>query len=187
LVELVVCMTVGAIISGTAATLLWNASRQHSEVAARAELIDMGAAALEQVVRHVREVAQDGPPGPLNGQARVTLAGGSEVRFVRIDPVSGTEISTGFRRNGATNRLEMTMDNAVSWFPLATDVTAFTLVYYNRKDQDISLLSYPDSEAYNTRRIGMTLTLARGTETAKIRTSVFLRNFMNEVELAPPP
>ena len=185
LVELVVSISVGVVISGVASSLLWNASKQHSEVAARTELMDVAAGALEQMVRHVREVGQGGAPGPLNGQARITTASSNDFRFVRTDQATATDINTGFRRNAAASLLEMTTDNAVTWRTLATEVSALTLTYYNRKDQDLSLLAFPDSEPINARRARITLTLTRGTQVAKVQTSVYFRSFMNEVDLAP--
>lgn len=187
LVELVVSMSVGVIISGVAGSLLWNAARQHSEIVARGELTDMAGGALEMLVRHVRETTQGGPLGSPNGQAIITTASATQMNFARMDPDAGVSVANGFRRNTSAGTLEMTIDNGATWRTMATDVSALAFAYFNRSGQDLSTLAAPDDDPVNTRRVQITLTLARGAEVATVRTSVFLRNFMNEVDLAPPP
>jgi type II secretory pathway pseudopilin PulG len=177
LIELVLSISVSTIICGLAGSLLWNASRQQSEVAARSELVDEASVALEVVLRYLREIPQDecpGGPSPcLNGNAQVASATTTEIRFG----------NNGFRHNGAN--LEMTIDNATSWHTLAADVSSLQLTYYDRLGQDLAGLSNPCNDPQKMRRIVVTLTMNRASQTATVRTGVFLRNFMDEVASDP--
>lgn len=177
LIELIVCIAVGVVISGSAGMILWNASSQRVELSARAELHEIAAAALEKIVRHVREVEQDECPGNptpcLLGNAQVSTATATELRFG----------SNGLRQTGST--LEMTIDNGTSWHVLVRDVSSFALAYANRLGS--AMTSFPLSQANreDIRQVQITLALTRGTQTANVRTAVYLRNFMNEVMSDP--
>jgi len=178
LIELVVSITVGAIISGSAGLLILNATRQHAEISARSELIDMGSAGMEVMLRYVREIRQDetpsGPAPTLNGNAQITTASATDLRFDTY----------GFRLNGGT--IEITNDTAANWHPLITDVSGLTLTYYDRLNAVLTPLPLSTTLAKNVRRISIQIDLARGPEGARLRTSFFLRNFMNEVTIDPP-
>lgn len=177
LIELVVSISLSSVICGLAASLLWNASRQQSEISARSELTDGASAALEVMVRYLREIPQNECPGGatpcLNGHAQVTTATATQIRYG----------NNGFRQNGSN--LEMTSNNAVNWYTLAGDVSSLQLTYYNRLGQDLAGLSNPCNDAQNMRRVVLTLTLSRSNQTATVRTGLFLRNFMNEVTSDP--
>ncbi len=177
LIELVVSITVGVIISGVAATLILNASKQRMEVAARGELIDMGSASMEVMLRYIREISQDECPLAatpcLNGNAQVTTAADSDLRFDTY----------GFRLNAGN--LEMTRDSGTNWHTLASRVTGLTFTYYNRTGTVLSPRPLSQANRYAIRRIGIQLDLASGSETTRLRTSIYLRNFMNEVTSAP--
>lgn len=180
LIELVVAISVSVIISGVAGSLIWEASRQRSEIAARSELVDVGAAALETLFRYVREIPQDecpANPSPcLFGHAQISTASATELTFD----------STGFRLDAGNNRLEMTLDGGTSWHPLANDVSGLTLSYYDRGGA--SLASFPLSQPAreSVRRIGVEVQLTRSNQNAKLRSSVYLRSFMDEVSSAYP-
>jgi prepilin-type N-terminal cleavage/methylation domain-containing protein len=177
LIELIVSMSVSVVVCGIAGSLVWNATKQRSEVAARGELIDMGSTALEMMIRYLREIPQnecEGTPTPcLNGNAQVTTATVNAIRWGDY----------GFRKSGSN--LQMTTNNAVTWRTLATDVTAFSLTYYNRLGQNLITLSSPDDAPQNMRRIVISLTLSRANQTVVLRTGLYLRSFMNEVTLDP--
>lgn len=177
LIELVVCIAVGVIISGSAGMILWNASSQRVELSARAELHEIAAAALEKIVRHVREVGQDECPGNptpcLLGNAQVSTATATELRFG----------SNGFRQTGST--IEMTIDNGTSWHVLVRDVTSFALAYTNRTGSAMASFPLSQSNREDIRQVQITVALTRGGQTANVRTAVYLRNFMNEVMSDP--
>ena len=177
LVELVVSITVGVIITGIAATLILNASRQRMEVAARGELIDMGSAAIEVMLRYIREISQDECPLAatpcLNGNAQVTTAADSDLRFDTY----------GFRLNAG--KLEITKNSGTNWHTLATGVTGLAFTYYDRNNAALSPRPLSLANRNAIRRISIQLDLASGSETTRLRTSIFLRNFMNEVTSAP--
>ena len=177
LIELVVSISVSVIICGISGSLLWNATQQRSEVSARAELIDLGASAMEIMVRYLKEIPQDecsgNPPPCLAGHAQVTTASATQVRW-------GTY---GFRKSG-TN-LQMTSNSGTTWYTLCTDVSALAFTYYNRTSQNLLAVASPGDDPQNMRRITISLTLNRTNQTAKLQTGVFLRNFMNEVTSDP--
>src|SRR6185436_8770240 len=97
-----------AIISGIAGTLVWNAATLRTQGAARGELTNSAAAALELVLRYCREIQQNECPGNptpcLLGNAQVSTATASDLRFGAY----------GFRLNGSS--LEMTKDTAAHWY-----------------------------------------------------------------------
>jgi hypothetical protein len=169
-VELVSTIAISSIVCGSAATLLWNAAQQRSEVAARGDLVDIGSVGLERMVRHLRDITQNecsGNPTPcLNGNAQVSTATATQIRWGNY----------GFRQSGT--ELQMTSDNATNWYTLASDVTSLQLVYYDR-------LGAATTTAASMRRISITLTLTRANQTVVLRTGLYLRNFMNEVTTDP--
>lgn len=180
LIELVVSIVVGSIISGTAGMLLWTASSQRGDVAARGELADEGAMAMEVVARYVREIEQgdDCPSNPtpcLNGNAQISTASLSQVNFV----------NTGFRYVSGSGKVEMTTNNGASWQPLVKDVSGFSLAYYERTGLAMMPLPLGAVDREDVRRVQITLDLARGTQSVKLRTSIYLRSFMDEVTTVP--
>lgn len=181
LIELVTAMTVGVIICGIAGSLVWNASRQRAEVAARAELADQASAAMEVMLRHLREIPQDECPGEptpcLLGHAQITMATATELRF-------GT---FGLRFEGGSRQVQVSKDSGASWHALAADVSGFTLAYYRRNGSQPAAFPLSPSDREGVRRIALDLQLARGTESAHLRTSVYLRGFMNEVSTDAGP
>ena len=177
LVELVVAITAGAIISGIAGMLIWNATEVRTRVAARGEMIDMGSSAVEVMLRYMREIRQDeNPGGPialLRANAQISVADTATLQFDGF----------GFRQNG--DLLEITTDGGTAWHPLASDVSALIFTYYDRNGVELASLPLSASDRQDVRRIQLRLDLARGPESAGIQTSIYLRNFMNEVDLAP--
>ena len=177
LVELIVAMSTGVIIAGVAGSLLWNASRQRSEVSSRAELYDIAATAMDQISRYLREITQDECPGNptpcLLGHAQISTATAGEIRFD----------SYGFRLNGTA--LEMTNDGATTWRTMATDVSEFTLAYFDRTGNSLAGFPLSETDRESVRRIQITLELTRWSQIAKLRTGVYLRSFMDEVQTDP--
>ncbi len=173
LVELIVAITAGAIVSGSAAMLLLNASRFRAETAARAEMVDMASVGLETMVRYIREIDQDecpGDPSPcLNGNAQIDTAAESSIVFDTF----------GFRLNGSN--LEMSNDSTVTWQPLVRNVSEFTLTYFDRTNIELSSLPLNASDREDVRRVQIRITLQIANETLPLQTSVYLRAFMGEV------
>ena len=180
LIELVVCIVVGSIISGTAGMLLWTASSQRGDVAARGELADEGAMAVEMMARYVREIEQgdDCPSNPtpcLNGDAQISTASANQINFG----------ISGFRYVSGSGMVEMTTDNGATWRPLVKDVSGFGLAYFERTGLAMMPLPLGAGDREDVRRVQITLDLERGTQRVKLRTSLFLRSFMNEVTTDP--
>lgn len=178
LVELVVCIATGAIIAGVAGMILFNATHQRSEIAARCQLSDTGGAAMELMLRYLREIQQNECPADptpcLDGNAQIAAADDDELRFDVY----------GFRLNGSV--LEITRDAGANWHPLSRDVSSLAFTYYESDGSQITSPPLSASEREDIRRIAIDLELARAGQTCRLRCSAYLRNFMNEVENAAP-
>lgn len=170
LVELVVAITVSVVVSGVAGSLVWNAAKQRSEIGARVELIDTAARACEQMLRYIREVPQD---AGLTGLAQISTANASDVRFGSI----------GFRLSA--NDLEMTIDGGTGWHPLTRDVSGLTISYFDAGGAALSSVPLSQTDRESVRTVRVLLDLSRGPEVARVQSSIYLRNFMNEVGNAP--
>ena len=183
LIELVISIVVGTIISGSAAMLLWNATSQRSDAAARGELFDLASTSMEVMVRHLREIPQDECPSGstpcLNENAQVGYASASEIRFGDF----GATSTRRFRLSG-TN-LQMSANNGTNWYTLAADVSGLTFSYYHRTGSALSSFPLSASDREDIRRIKIRLDFTRLSQTAKVQTSVFLRCFLNEVMSDP--
>ena len=179
LIELVISISVGAIISGVAGSLLWNASSQRAETAVRSELYDMGSTAMEVIFRHLREISQDecvGSPTPcLEGNAQISAASLTDLRF-------GNE---GFRQNSADGTVEMTIDGGTTWHRLATDVSSAAFGYFDRTANPLTAFPLSATDRAAVRCISVDIQLARGGQNAHLRSAVYLRSFMNEVAGVP--
>lgn len=167
LIELVTSITVGVIISGIAGSLIWNASRQRAEVSARSELTDMGAAALEVMFRYIREIPQD---AGMTGQAQIDTATATELRFGNI----------GLLLNTGTDTVEITNDNGTTWYPVVTDVGSVSFSYFDQTGGELTSFPLSQNDRWSVRRIRIDLQLTRSSQDAHVRTSIYLRRFMNE-------
>lgn len=167
LIELVVSITIGVIISGIAGMLIWNASRQRAEIAARCDLIEMGSATLEVMLRHLREIPQD---GGLAGDAQIDIATATEIRF------DGNNI--GFRLDAGT--VETTLDGGSNWYPLAVDVSGLTIAYFQGDGTELNSFPLSQADRENVRRIQVDLQMSRSSQNTRLRCAVYLRSFMNE-------
>lgn len=172
LIELVVSITVSVIICGLAATLLWNASSQRAQVAARVEMIDTGAVAIEKMLRYVREIPQGVTASALNGKAQIDFASATELRF---------DSTFGFRLNTTSDTIEMTTDNAANWYPLVADASGLTITYANRAGASLTSFPLSLSDREGVRHIGVELMLSRSSQNVKLKSSLYLRSFMDEV------
>lgn len=166
LVELIVCIVVSAVISGMAGSLLWNATRMRSEVGARAELVDIAARGMEQILRYVREIPQD---AALTGLAQISTANASDLRWGVY----------GIRRTGST--IEVTANTGANWYPILKEATALTFAYYDKNNTALTSLPLSSTNRQAVRLIKINLTVTRSTESVALQTSIYLRAFMNEV------
>ena len=176
LIELVVSIVVGSIISGSAGMLLWNAASQRGDISARGELCDEGAMAMEIMARYLREIQQDNTCAPNfcpTGNALISTAAAAQINFG----------NTGLRYTSGSGMVEMTTNNGTNWRPLVKDVFNFTFAYFDRFGASLTPLPLSSTDCACVRRVRLTLELARGTQTVKLQTSLYLRNFMNEVAI----
>lgn len=166
LVELIVCIVVSAIIAGMAGSLLWNATRMRSEVGARAELVDIAARGMEQILRYVREIPQD---TGLTGLAQISTANTTDLRWGVY----------GIRLTGST--IEMTTNTGTNWYPILKEVTAFSFAYYDKNNTALTSMPLSSANRQAVRLIKVNLTETRSTESVALQSSIYLRAFMNEV------
>jgi Tfp pilus assembly protein PilW len=173
LIELVISIAIGTIICGAAGSLIWNATTIRSEASNRGEMVNAASSALELMLRYCREIKQDECPSnttPCNlGNAQVSTATATQIRF-------GTY---GFRLT-STN-LEMTTDNAVTWYVAAKYVSSLAFAYYNPSGTGLTSFPLSASDREDIRRIVITVNMTRGSQTVKVRCGLYLRSFMNEV------
>ncbi len=179
LIELVASISVGVIVSGLASSLIWNASKQLTDASARSEMIDEGAAAFELMFRYIREIPQNECPAMptpcLLGNAQIAAASATELRFG----------GTGFRLASGSDAVEMTSDSGTTWHPLVKNVSSLAFSYYDRQDNALTAFPLSPTNRAAVRRIQVELLLSRGNESARLRSGVYLRSFMNEVTRAP--
>lgn len=182
LVELVVAISVGAIITGTAGMITWTAAKIRAETAARSELVDEASSGVEVMLRYIREITQDecpaNPTPCLNGKAQVTTASATELDFDNY----------GFRLTGTT--VEISNDTGATWHPFVRDVSSLSFTYYGwttAVEAPTLLSSFPLSAADREaiRRVGVQVDLTRSGQTVTLQTSIYLRQFMSEVVNAP--
>lgn len=166
LVELIVCIVVSAVISGMAGSLLWNATRMRSEVGARAELVDIAARGMEQILRYVREIPQD---LALTGLAQISTANSTDLRWGVY----------GIRQTGTT--IEITTNTGANWYPLLKEATTLTFAYFDKNNTALTSLPLSATNREAVRLIKVNLTVTRSTESVALQSSIYLRAFMNEV------
>lgn len=166
LVELIVCIVVSSVIAGMAGSLLWNATKMRSEVGARAELADIAARGMEQILRYVREIQQD---AALTGLAQISTANTSDLRWGVY----------GIRKTSAT--IELTTNSGTNWYPIVKEATALTFSYYDKTNTALTSTPLNAGNREAVRLIKVSLTVARSTETVTLQSSIYLRAFMNEV------
>jgi hypothetical protein len=179
LIEVVVSISLGVIISGIAAFLIGSASKLRAEVSARGEMTDRAAAAMDVMCRYIREIPQDecasNPTPCLLGNAQISVAAANEIRFG----------SRGFRYNAGAGAMEMTSDSGTTWQPLAKDVTQLSLSYFSRTGTSLGSFPLSAADREDVRRVVIDLRMTRGTEGSHLRSGVYLRSFMNEVASDP--
>lgn len=179
LIELISAISVSVIITGVAGLIILNAAKQRGDIAARVELYDSGAAAMDVVTRRLREISQDecpeNPSPCLDGNAQITYASATRIEFDE----------TGFQLNGAADSVEMSIDGATNWHALLRNTTGLTFSYFDRTGSALTSLPLSETDRHAVRRIVCEFQLARGGESARLRAGVFLRAFMNEVESDP--
>ncbi len=177
LVELVVCISVSVVISGISGSLILNAASQRAEIADRAELYDIASTAMELVVRRIREIPQDecpANPAPcLMGHAQIDTATAIMLAFDQF----GIRLDAGV--------VQITSDAGASWHPLTPAQAMLTLSYFDRSGSPLASFPLSSTDRENVRRIVISLELSRGAQTARLRTGIYLRSFMDEVQTAP--
>lgn len=165
LIELVIAICAGGIISMVAGTLLLEASWTLAAASQRAKLADQSARAVEQVLRYVREIDQD---AALTGLAQITTANTTDLRFGVY----------GFRLTGTT--LEMSIDTAASWQPVCNAVSTLTFRYYDKNGSQLSGVPLSSTDRANVRQVSVELIVGSLNTNHRVRSRVYLRNFMNE-------
>jgi prepilin-type N-terminal cleavage/methylation domain-containing protein len=158
LVEAIASIVIIGIVGLVASRLVVTASAAIEGTARRAELSGMLNAAMERAMIELRNIdAAAGVPvitSPSTSSISFTVGGSS-----RQLSHSGTTVSlTGAAASGAA---------------LATDVTTFTLTYY---DRDNATIASPAASISSIRSIQLTMTATRGGVSETLRSRVFIRS-----------
>jgi prepilin-type N-terminal cleavage/methylation domain-containing protein len=165
LIELVIAMSVGGVISFVAATIVLEGSQVMRAASARASLCDNGARAIEMMLRYVREVT---PTAPLGNTANIATADAADLRFDTY----------GFRQNGSA--LEMTEDSGANWHRACDSVTGLTFRYYDTSGTELTALPLSPSDRGSVRQISVELQVSSAGQSIRLRSRVYLREFMHE-------
>lgn len=165
LIELVIAMSAASVISLVVGLLLMEGSRTLASSTGRSRLADSSARAMEQMLRYLREVAQD---EGLTGQAQISTASATDLRFGLY----------GFRLNGGA--IEMTTDGGASWHANCRNVTGLTFKYYGASGSELAALPLSATDRAAVRRISIELAVSSAGESHRVRSGVYLRSFMND-------
>jgi prepilin-type N-terminal cleavage/methylation domain-containing protein len=165
LIELVIAMSAASVISLVVGLLLMEGSRTLASSTGRSRLADSSARAMEQMLRYLREVAQD---EGLTGQAQISTASTTDLRFSLY----------GFRLNGGN--IEMTTDGGASWQTNCRNVSSLTFRYYAADGSELTATPLSASDRAAVRRISVELAVSALGESHRIRSGVYLRSFMSD-------
>lgn len=158
LLELVVVITITGLIAGIVAPPLVEATRARNRAVYRAALLAESRTALERMTRELREM-------PLATGTRAPDLSHADTDRIEFG-------ATGFRLE---DDVLQKLGTDGSWRTLAQHVSSFTLSYYDEDGAALGTLPLAESSRTDVYRIGVTLTLARASETITLRSGVFPR------------
>lgn len=165
LIELAIAIATAGVVSLLAGSILVEGSSVMTRATKRAAIADSAGRTMEQILRYVREVSQD---VALTGLAQISTADASTLRFG----------NNGFRLTGTT--LEMTIDGGTTWYRACPEVSGLTFSYFDKNGTALTSLPLSASARESVRQIQVELQLTSVGQTHRIRSLVYLRNFMNE-------
>ncbi len=157
LVELIATMTVIAVASAVAASVISTSARSYADGARASSLHAQASSALERVTRELKACPLD--PASPTPAPHIT-----RVRRNSIDWASGYRLAL----NGRT--LQLTTPSGPAQ-PIADDVAAFTVRTFDHQNNALAT-NLNAVAARNVRRIEITLTLASGAASETIRVRV---------------
>ena len=158
LIEMVVTMTVVAILAGGVALFLVQGANLWSKVTFQLDAMGQGNVAIDRMARELAQIKDD---------SSVTTATATAFAFTSIAneaiQYQYTSSDSILRRNGQL---------------LASGVSACTWQYWNVKGQSLAApLVIPPATKTDLWRVGVTLTLVSGKESVTLSTQVLPRNF----------
>lgn len=158
LIELVVAMAVVAALAGGAALFLVEGADLWSRVTCQLDAMGQAQTAVDRMARELAQIKDD---------SSVTTADATTFAFTSVtDEAIQYQYTAGdgtLQRNGQL---------------LASGVSACTFQYWNVKGQSLAApLVVPPATKTDLWRVGVTLTVASGRETATLSAQVLPRNF----------
>ena len=163
LVELVVVITISSILAVLIGFPLIELTKSYHRTTQRSELLRHGQVAMQRVSSELRSLSSNG-----DGDPDVTSADADALSFGTVS----------YRLNGST--LERSDSSATgSWQTLCTNVSSWTLTYYDEGASSLSTpLSAGDLDA--VRRIKIEIAFSGGAETLTVIGGAHFRNWAYE-------
>lgn len=159
LVEAVAALAIIGVVVGIAANILFTSADAYTQSNTRADLVVQADAAMQRMVRELREI-------PLReGQPQIEVIAEDALMWGPDDYTLSESSGTITLIKGPEERV------------IATDVTSFLLVGFDESNSQIPPNSV-DEEAARTRRIEITLTVERDGVSHTLRTRAHLRTTM---------
>jgi prepilin-type N-terminal cleavage/methylation domain-containing protein len=156
LIEIIIVIVILGILSTVAAMIILEGAKSYSIEDSRSNAHYQARLAMERMAREIRLIRSQ-------TAADITTMGANTIRY---SDIFGAQM--GFRLTGTT--IERTQDNAATWQPLATGVTALTFTYFQ---QDGSTVATATTLWY----VVIDITEQPGTEMLSMSTRVHPRNF----------
>ena len=158
LIELVVTITVVAVLAGGTALCLVQGTNLWSRVTSQTDALGQAHVALDRMQRELAQVRDDASVATANATTFAFTSVGNEAIQYQYAASDGT-----LRRNGQL---------------LAGGVSSCAFQYWNVQGQSLSApLVIPPATKTDLWRVGVTLTLASGMETVTLSAQVVPRNF----------
>jgi type IV pilus assembly protein PilW len=180
LVELLVGLTIFAVIAGILVTILVSANRTHRQTSDRADIQAASRQALSLLTAELSQAGAD-PKIPPAGIVGIVAADSASVR-VRADlnadgAIQTTEPSEDVTYSYDANARNLLRNPGSGAVPVLQNVTAMRFSYFDIADQPLSTLPLSASDRALVRSIGVTLTCdERGSHPFTHSTRITLRN-----------
>jgi prepilin-type N-terminal cleavage/methylation domain-containing protein len=164
LVESVTTIVILGVLGSAASFLIVNAADNYSEAAMVAQLHDEASAALDRIIRELRNIEYD---DAATGDAP------------NIDSVTATSITwnTDWSLSLSGDQILFT-ENGGTAAPLLDDVSALAIQTYDESNTALGA-SLSGASCDPIRRIQVSLTVTRSGQSTSLRTRVFIRSLMS--------
>lgn len=159
LIELVIVISILAVLAGAVAHPLFEASRGYQARSSRLQLLGEARLAMLRMLHEVRNAERMGGLGASLPVAEVTQIGVGDVRY---------------RSNGST--LERSRDAGATWRPIARQLGSLLFRYYDSLGNPLSGSALTETERRRVRRVEIDSAWTHGDETVQVVSSTYFHN-----------